>query len=393
MVDYHPYDPFDPATKDLLITLRNIFPDDEPDTFEFIMHYLSSALDGYTKESMMLMLVGDGANGKTFMLELLKATLGDTYAVKMPSKFLSSGQKDSESASPALVSMINARLAYYSETKENDYLQSEKIKEITGADTISARHLYGSQINFKLICHQLVLSNHDLNIRGTDHGIWRRLLYVPMKIKFVEEGVPLNGPNERRANSTAARDWPSDPRILRAFLSILVHYYESLQRNYGGKVKNVPRPTITRETEIFRNRQDTLNLFITERLVRTIDGNVILSISRLSEQYATWYEANTGDRAFMRQLGRQLESSCISKLIDKSGNCAIIRGYRLLAQGEQPGEGEVLFSKLLGKRQSEEPCERIVETAQQMYERKCREYRGCAADAEWQNVDAGQLAL
>ena len=41
-------------------------------------------------------------------------------------------------------------------------------------------------------------------------------------------------------------------------LSILTHYYERLQNEYGGELKNVRSPTIEAETDIFRISQDSL---------------------------------------------------------------------------------------------------------------------------------------
>jgi phage/plasmid-associated DNA primase len=80
---YKPFNPRDPMTKKLMITLRNLFPDDEPDTFEFVMHYIASGLDAKKKESLILFLIGNGSNGKSFLLELVKNTMGEDYAKKM----------------------------------------------------------------------------------------------------------------------------------------------------------------------------------------------------------------------------------------------------------------------------------------------------------------------
>lgn len=81
--EYKPFNPYDPWTKKVLFALRNLFPDDEPDTFNFMMHYIASSLDGNKKESLILFLVGNGSNGKSFLLELCLETLG-SYAKKVP---------------------------------------------------------------------------------------------------------------------------------------------------------------------------------------------------------------------------------------------------------------------------------------------------------------------
>ncbi len=124
--------PHEKNTKDVLIALRNLFPDNEPDTFDYIMHYLASTLDGHKKESIMMLLVGKGSNGKSFLVELHKGAIGDIYGVKMPLSFLTSRAKDAESATPALMQLKDAHFAYYSESNKFEILNMAKIKEFTG---------------------------------------------------------------------------------------------------------------------------------------------------------------------------------------------------------------------------------------------------------------------
>ena len=162
------------------MALRNLFPDDEPDTFNYIMHYLASTLDGHKKESIFMILVGKGSNGKSFLVELHKGAIGEIYGVKMPLSFLTSRSKDAESATPALMQLKDAHFAYYSESNKFEVLNMAKIKEFTGQETMAGRKLHQDYINFKPKCHHLVASNNDFEILGTDHGTWRRIDYVNM---------------------------------------------------------------------------------------------------------------------------------------------------------------------------------------------------------------------
>ncbi len=375
-VDYEEFNPYNDITKKLLITLRNLFPDDEPDSFNFIMHYLASALDGKKKESLLLLLVGNGSNGKSFLVELLKETLS-SYAVKMPLSFLTSRQKNSENATPVLMSLINARFAYYSESEKSESLNTAKVKEVTGQETLGGRKNYGDYVNFKPTCHHLVTSNYDFEVNGTDHGIWRRLKKLKMKIKFCKKGVDnydSTNPYERLADPSIGSTWPDNPQVRTAFLSILSYYYESLQKNYGGLVENVPHPNIMIETENFRNRQDKINNFINCSLVKTTDKDLMTPLTTIIEKYSRWHESlYPEDKEYKKSIGLQFENSKISKLITKNRAGSFVKGYRVLGLNEMPEEGESYYmdNTIENKQKS---LDIKSESAEEFYERICKEY-------------------
>lgn len=376
--DYIPFNPRDLITKKLLVALRNLFPDDEPDTFDFIMHYLSSALDGKKKESLLLLLVGNGSNGKSFLVELFKETIGSTFAVKMPLAFLTSRQKNSESATPALMMLMNARFAYYSETEKSEVLNSAKIKEVTGQETLGGRKMFGDFINFKPTCHHLVTSNYDFEVNSTDHGTWRRLKRVAMKIKFCKPNVDSyneKNPYERIADPSLGANWPDDPEVRSAFLGILVYYYESLQRNHDGIVENVPHPTIKTETEMFRNRQDKINSFINSRVVKTTDAEVETPISVIIEKYSRWHDSlYPDDREYKKSVSLQFENSRLSKIIVKTRVGNFIKGYRVLDNGETPDEGETYFIDNFIEKKEMSKFKFKSENATEFHSRICTEF-------------------
>jgi phage/plasmid-associated DNA primase len=384
--DYIPFNPRRPLAKKLLIALRNLFPDDEPDTFNFIMHYLSSALDGKKKESLLLLLVGNGSNGKSFLVELFKETIGSTFAVKMPLAFLTSRQKNSESATPALMMLMNARFAYYSETEKAEILNSAKIKEVTGQETLGGRKNFGDYVNFKPTCHHLVTSNYDFEVNSTDHGTWRRLKRVSMKIKFCKRSVDdydEKNTYERIADPSLGANWPDDPDVRSEFLGILIYYYESLQRNYDGIVESVPHPTIKNETEQFRNRQDKINSFINARIVKTVDSNLETPISIIIEKYSKWHDSlYPDDREYRKSVVLQFENSRLSKIIIKTRVGNFIKGYRVLDNNESPEEGETYFIDNFMERSNLNNIKLSPESAEEFHARICEEFDLYSKDKE-----------
>jgi hypothetical protein len=371
-IDFKRMNPEDPKTRKLLIALRNLFPNCEPDTFNYIMHYLASTLDGKKKESIMLLLVGAGSNGKSFLVELHKGAIGAIYGVKMPISFLTTKVKDSESATPALMQLKDAHFAYYSESNQCEILNVAKIKEFTGQETLAGRKLHHDYVNFKPKCHHLVTSNNDFEVPGTDHGTWRRLKYLRMKIKFCDPAVddydPKN-PFERLGDPEIGSEWSEDPEILSIYLGIMVYYYESLQKNYGGKVQNVPHPNIKKETEDFRNRQDTLNNFINMFLVKCEDERQETPIGDVMEKYIIWFQAMYPDnKSFKKGLVDQIENSVLQKFSTKSRRGRFLVGYRILGQSEEKEEEETYYSD--SRHESKENKVEIQEeTSEDFYER------------------------
>jgi phage/plasmid-associated DNA primase len=371
------FNPHDNNTKKVLIALRNLFPDDEPDTFDYIMHYLASTLDGHKKESIMMLLVGKGSNGKSFMVELHKGAIGDTYGVKMPLSFLTSRSKDAESATPALMQLKDAHFAYYSESNKFEILNMAKIKEFTGQETLAGRKLHSDYVNFKPKCHHLVASNNDFEVQGTDHGTWRRLDYVTMKIKFcaANDEYDEKNPFERKADPNMGSNWAEDEEILASYLGILTYYYESLYKNYGGKVRNVPHPHILQETEEFRNRQDRVNNFLNMKLVKCPDPESEMSIAIIKARYIAWYESNYpgAGKEYQRVAIDQLENSKIQKFIKKSRRGNFLKGYRILDLSEEKEDDEEFYTDLFEKL-SKSTVDIKKESALQYHTRLCKDY-------------------
>lgn len=380
-VDYVKMNPHNPTTKKLLLTLRNLIPDTEPDTFDYLMHYLASTLDGRKKESIMMLAVGGGSNGKSFIVELHKGAIGSTYGVKMPISFLTTKVKDAESATPALMQLKDAHFAYYSESNKCEILNVAKIKEFTGQETLAGRKLNHDYVNFKPRCHHLVTSNNDFEVPGTDHGTWRRLIYFKFKITFRDPAVddydPSN-PYERIADPDVGSDWTENPEILSIYLGIMVWYYASLQNTYGGKVQNVPHPHIKRETEDFRNRQDTLNSFINTYLVKCGDERQETPISDTIEKYCIWFSSMYPDNmSFKKGLVEQIENSVLQKFMKKTKRGRFLVGHRILGANEDKDEDESYYSEL-----NDEESARVVharETSDEFYARICREYDAAEA--------------
>ena len=89
------------------------------------------------------------------------------------------GPKTGNSATPNLAVLNGMRLAYCNELPENGRMNSALVKDLTGADTISARPLYGNPFNFVPQFNFAMVGNHKPEIRDMSDGMWRRMLLIP----------------------------------------------------------------------------------------------------------------------------------------------------------------------------------------------------------------------
>jgi hypothetical protein len=376
-VPYIPFNPYDPITKQIIIALRNLYADDEPDSFEFTMYYLASTIDGNPKESMFMIMRGGGGNGKTFIVELHKAAIGPIYGVKMPLSYLTNKSSNADNATPAQMQLKEASLATYSESNQMEVLNAARVKEVTGLETIAGRKLHKDMVNFKPKCHHLVTTNFDFVIECNDHGTWRRIIYNPLKIKFVDtDRYKLTGdPYERPCNKLFAEKWTEDPEVQGRYYGYMVWMHYWLYMKYGGHVSAVPHPHIELETEKYRCRQDTISSFLAQRCVKTADDKTEHSLIDEMQKYIRWYSLNHGSVVVAKGVQDQFLNSKMAKHIRNTTRGYQIVGYRFLDNNQQPEAGEdYAYKNIFDMAVPDDNFGIKPESAEEYHARLCSEY-------------------
>ena len=335
-VNYVPFDPENPQVKILLQAFRDIWIED--DVFDFSLFQSCTGLDNKEAANLLFMAIGGGQNGKSFFSKMVHNTLGNMYCASGKASLLTSPLEKGGDNNSAQMQMRDKRWFYIDEFEPCSSMNTTRVKTIVSPGMQSGRDLYEKQSNFKNRCNTVAYSNFDLTIDTTDHGTWRRIYYYKNKVKFCENPDPSN-PYEKKVDTRYMDDYPNDPLFLEAMLSILVHYHSRLCAEYGGELKRVPVPTIKRETEIYRNRQDTLNRFITEMLVKTSDSAEV-GLQTLSAKYIEWHgkiiKVRTG-KSVTQDTDTLFENSRIAAdlKLNSAGMYALI-GYRIKAYQDEP---------------------------------------------------------
>jgi hypothetical protein len=164
--------------------IREVVPDDEVRIF--LQRFFGYCLTGSTKEQAILMLWGEGSNGKSTLVDLLNWLLGD-YALVTPfASLLHTDQRRGGEPTPDLARMPGARLVSAAEPETGARFAESMLKQLTGGEKMTVRHLRQDFFEFKPQFKLCLSFNNKPYIRGQDEGIWRRLLLVPFNQRFVD---------------------------------------------------------------------------------------------------------------------------------------------------------------------------------------------------------------
>lgn len=331
---YKPFDPNDPFVKLILNAFRDIIP--ERDMRTWLLFNAAQCLSGGVKEGILLLWYGSGANAKTFIMRLL-AKVFSVYGSKLNISLFTSERESADRPNSAVMQLKGRRFGYVEETKKDEVLNDQRLKEIVNAGDISARDLNTKQDCFEVTANIMLGQNYDFIIKTRDHGTWRRIKHYTSKVQFRSNPNPDN-PFDRKEDPRYLNEYVKDPNCLTAMLSILVYFYERLQTEYGGQLKNVKCETLERETEIFRNRQDTMNLFITELVVESPEYEESYSIDDVGNRYHSWLQSRTRGTNMKRdELSEEVLNSALQKYIVRRENQpSIVKGIRILTHSTEP---------------------------------------------------------
>lgn len=156
---------------------------------DFIWRALGYSACGVTDEQKIFMLHGDGANGKSTLLNLMLELFGQGptgYGMAANSENILSTRGGSKHDTWRM-SLASVRFVGCQEVDEGRALAESTLKELTGSDTITGRKLYQNEWSYKPEFALWLAINHLPHVRGTDEGIWRRLCVIECNASFKDK--------------------------------------------------------------------------------------------------------------------------------------------------------------------------------------------------------------
>lgn len=164
--------------------LTQIIPD--PEVRAYLQRFAGYCLTGSVSEQMLGIWHGAGANGKSTLINVLRALLGDYAAIAKRELLVAS---NNEQHPTALVDLFGARLATCVELREGAALDEARVKALTGGDTIAARRMRENWWHFEPTHKLVVATNHRPTIRADDPATWRRVHLVPFEVVITPDQI------------------------------------------------------------------------------------------------------------------------------------------------------------------------------------------------------------
>ncbi|KWU07167.1 hypothetical protein AEL97_11795, partial [Lactobacillus crispatus] len=101
-----------------------------------------------------------------------------------------------------------------SEANEGQRLDEGLVKQLTGGDRIVARQQYGKEFEYQPSYKIWMATNHKPLIRGTDEGIWRRLILIPFEYQVPKDKIDRNLKYKLEAESMGILNWIVEGAIM-----------------------------------------------------------------------------------------------------------------------------------------------------------------------------------
>lgn len=223
--------------------LAQTFPD--PDVREYVQRLTGYSAIGEVREHILPFAHGGGGNGKGVFLETVKYVLG-SYAGKAPANFLMNTGQNEHTTSVA--DLAGRRFVITSEVNQRDRFDEQKVKELTGGDTVTARRMRQDFFEFHPTHHLWLMGNDKPAVESGGDAFWRRLRLIPFTHKLPEEEQDEDLPKRLRNEHAPA---------------ILQWVIEGAVRYAAQGLRDEPE-SIREETEKYAASSDTVGQFLAD---------------------------------------------------------------------------------------------------------------------------------
>jgi len=257
------------------------------DLNRYMWDHLASCLIGTNKNQTFHVYHGSGSNGKSLLVDLMSATLGD-YKGTVPITLVTDARGKIGGTSDEVLKLKGVRYAVMQEPSKGVKLNEGIMKELTGGDPIQARGLYSESEIFEPQFKLVVCTNNLFDIDSNDDGTWRRIRKCTFPSKFVDEGehyeddTPYVFLKDKTLNEKLHKFAP-------VFAGMLVHRaFET-----DGNVDDCE--TVLEASRKYRNGQDHIAAFISDKIRKTNDPKAKpIKKTSLLEEFKLWFQQEQG---------------------------------------------------------------------------------------------------
>jgi len=253
---------------------------------EFMQRLGGYSLTGSIKEQKLFFLHGQGANGKSVFLDVLR-NIGGKYSHNLPSEALMTSRNEGHPT--MFASLHGKRLAISSEIEESAHWAESRIKSMTGDETMTARFMQKDFFTFRVTHKHLIAGNFKPRLKGDDFAMVRRMVLVPFMQKF--EG-------SRRDNNL--------PDKLKAEYGGIMAWFIEGACKWASSGLAIP-DSVAKASKEYMSENNDLDLWIAECCKQSA-GAIDLS-SSLYDSFSAWKERQGEHAPSAKSFSQRLERS------------------------------------------------------------------------------------
>lgn len=247
----------------------------DKEKIKYLQKIAGMMLTGDTTEEKMFVLYGPSTrNGKSTFCEALRYMLGDYGIAVRPETLALRSNVDSRQASGDIARMAGVRYCCVSEPRKRMVFDVALIKNLTGGDGITARHLNAREFTFRPKMTMVVNTNHlpiipDMTLFSSNRV---QVLTFDKHFKEEEQDGELKNRLREPGNLSEILNWCVDGWMM-----------------YKREGLNPPEAVIA-ATQEYRNDSDKYGMFISECLTR-VDGYYMPG-KQVYKLYTDWCTEN-----------------------------------------------------------------------------------------------------
>lgn len=214
-----------------------------------------------------LVLVGDGANGKTTWVNILKATAGEGNYSGMTLMDIQDSEYNRQ--------LIDGKLFNVSEeTSVKSLFDSSTFKRLVGGGALQVRKPYKDPYEINNIAKILVTCNELPQSWDATHGFYRRLIVVPFNRRFTYDDPDYDPNIETKIIATE----------LSGVFNRLYEGYKRLKKN----ARFTDCEVVAKQIDDYSMDNDTVKRWIKENVIYLDNGHIDDKFTAVSDLYSSY---------------------------------------------------------------------------------------------------------
>ncbi len=278
----------------------------------YLQKCVGISLTGDTQNELVFFIFGEGQNGKSTFLGIVRFMLGSYGHRVNPDMFMTRG-KSSSGPKESLANLRGKRFVLGNEVEEGRRFAMALIKATTGAETITADRKWEHETEYQPTHKLWLFGNYKPEVRDTSVAAWRRLKLIPFEVKITDEEKDTKLKVKLRKELPGILAW--------AVRGCLAYQKDGI----------TDPPVVLNATSRYRKEQDVFGIFIDECCV--VEQGQSITKASFRTELKTWCIANNVDPFNNTQVLRLMSDMGIKESSD--GKHRIWKGIRMRTEGDE----------------------------------------------------------